>query len=113
MVPKRFDTHFFLAIAPEDHLAVHDGHENVDSVWIKPADAVEAARTGTRTIIYPTLRNVERLARFRSTDDALVECRTQPVIPVLPWSEKREDGTWLCIPKNAGYDICEEKMPAR
>ena len=113
MVPKRFDTHFFLAIAPEDHLAVHDGHENVDSVWIKPADAVEAARTGTRTIIYPTLRNVERLARFRSTDDALAECRTQPVIPVLPWSEKREDGTWLCIPKNAGYDICEEKMPAR
>ncbi|MGD8833121.1 MAG: MBL fold metallo-hydrolase, partial [Pseudomonadales bacterium] len=34
MVPKRFDTHFFLAAAPADHLAVHDGHESVDSVWI-------------------------------------------------------------------------------
>jgi hypothetical protein len=27
--------------------------------------------------------------------------------------EKREDGTYLCIPPEAGYDISEEKMPDR
>ncbi len=113
MVPRRFDTHFFIAVAPEDHLAAHDGYENVDSVWITAADAVEAARTGTRTIIFPTLRNLERLAKFSSAGDAMENCRTQPVVPVLPWSEKRDDGMWLCIPKNAGYDVCEEKMPER
>lgn len=113
MVPKRFDTHFFIAVAPEDHLAAHDGHENVDSVWITAADAVEAARTGSRTIIFPTLRNLERLAKFQSAEEAIRHCHTQPVVPVLPWSEKRADGTWLCIPTNAGYDICEEKMPER
>ena len=113
MLPKRFDTHFFLAVAPEDHLAVHDGHENVDSVWIRPGDAVEAARLGTRTIIYPTLRNVERLARFTTPAEAIAECGLQAVIPIEPWNEQRDDGTWLCIPTNAGYDICEEKMPAR
>jgi len=113
MVPKRSDTHFFIAVAPEDHLALHDGHENVDSVWITAADAVAAAKDGSRTIIFPTLRNLERLAKFTSTADALNNCKTQPVVPVLPWSEKRDDGMWLCIPTNAGYDLCEEKMPAR
>ncbi|MGH7210556.1 MAG: NUDIX hydrolase, partial [Acetobacteraceae bacterium] len=33
MMPKRFDTHFFLVPAPADQLAVHDGAESVDSVW--------------------------------------------------------------------------------
>ena len=34
MMPKRFNTHFYLAKAPEDHVAMHDGHESVDSIWI-------------------------------------------------------------------------------
>jgi hypothetical protein len=28
--PKRFDTHFFLAAAPSDQVALHDGQEAVD-----------------------------------------------------------------------------------
>ena len=42
--PKRFDTHFFLAAAPPDQVALHDGHEAVDSVWIAPATALERCR---------------------------------------------------------------------
>jgi len=34
--PRRFDTWFFLAEAPEDQIALHDGSESVDSVWIAP-----------------------------------------------------------------------------
>ena len=35
-MPKRFDTWFFLVDAPADQVAVHDGHESVDSLWITP-----------------------------------------------------------------------------
>src|SRR5439155_10050425 len=38
--PKRFDTWFFLAEAPEDQIALHDGSESVDSVWIQPQQAI-------------------------------------------------------------------------
>src|SRR5690606_23695786 len=31
-VPKRFDTHFFLAPVPYDHQLLHDGRESVDSI---------------------------------------------------------------------------------
>src|SRR5690348_11925547 len=32
--PKRFDTHFFLAEAPQGQLAAHDDLETTESVWI-------------------------------------------------------------------------------
>ncbi len=113
MMPKRFDTHFFLAAAPEDHLAVHDGSENVDSVWINAGDAVAEARAGKRTVIFPTMRNLERLAKYGSIDAAFEDAAAQTIVPILPWTEKREDGNYICIEKNAGYDVTEEKLPEK
>lgn len=113
MVPKRFDTHFYLAAAPADHLAVHDGHESVDSVWISPADAVAGAEAGTYTVIFPTLRNLEMLGESPDVDGALADAAQRTIVSVLPWTEQRSDGTWLCIPPEAGYAVSEEKMPER
>jgi 8-oxo-dGTP pyrophosphatase MutT (NUDIX family) len=113
MMPKRFDTHFFLAEAPSDHLAVHDGKESVDSVWVRPGDVLEQAAAGTRTVIFPTLRNVEKLATFPTVADALSAAAASAVVRVLPWIERRDDGAWLCIPREAGYAVSEERMPDR
>jgi len=113
MLPKRFDTHFFLAAAPTDHLAVHDGHESVDSVWIRPADALDQARRGERTIIFPTLRNIEKLGAYDSVAAAIAGTQADAIVRVLPWMEKRDDGMFLCIPREAGYAVSEERMPDR
>ncbi len=111
MMPKRFDTHFFAASAPDDHLALHDGHESVDSVWIRPGVALEEAQAGKRTIIFPTLRNIEKLAKYASVEEVMTSCAGSPPFPVLPWVERRDDGNYLCIPPEAGYDVNEEFMP--
>jgi 8-oxo-dGTP pyrophosphatase MutT (NUDIX family) len=111
MMPKRFDTHFFLAAAPADHLAVHDGHESVDSVWITPAEAIADAAAGKRTVIFPTLRNVEKLGISASVAEAVAAAAGATPVRVLPWMDKRDDGTYLCIPREAGYAVSEEKMP--
>lgn len=110
MMPKRFDTHFYLAIAPSDHVALHDGHESVDSVWIQPATALVEAEEGKRTIIFPTRLNIEMLGESHSVDSAIEMAQQREVVTVLPYIEKREDGGWLCIPKEAGYSVSEEKM---
>ena len=112
-LPKRFDTHFYLAVAPADHLAVHDGHESVDSVWIRPADAFADAEAGRRTIIFPTLRNIAKLGMSNTTAEALAAAQADTIVTVLPTMEKREDGMYLCIPPEAGYDLSEERMPER
>ena len=113
MMPKRFDTYFYLAVAPEDHLAIHDGVESVDSVWISPLDALEGARSGKYTIIFPTRLNVELLAESTSVEDAFSASMQRNIVPVLPWTEQREDGNYVCIPTDAGYKTTAEKMAAR
>ncbi len=103
-MPKRFDTHFFLAAAPEDQLALHDGHESVDSVWICPQAALGEAESGRRTIIYPTLMNLVRLAESRDVADALERARQQPIVTVQPALARGADGkNELAIPADAGY----------
>lgn len=110
MMPKRFDTYFYLAVAPADHLAIHDGHESVDSVWISPRDALAGNESGRYTIIFPTRLNVELIAESTSVQSALDDARARKIVPVLPWMEKREDGNYICIPEDAGYAVNAEKM---
>lgn len=57
-VHRRFDTKFFAAVAPSDQRARHDGAETVDSMWVRPADAIARARAGEVMIILPTRRNL-------------------------------------------------------
>lgn len=110
MMPKRFDTHFYLAKAPDDHIAIHDGHESVDSIWISPGSALAGTENETYTIIFPTQLNIEMLSESSSVENALEMAKARTIVPVLPRIEKRQDGNYLCIPAEAGYRISEMKM---
>ncbi len=106
-MPKRFDTHFYLARVPRDQVAGHDGHENVDSVWISPRQVIEDARAKRRTVIFPTLSNVVRLAEASSVEDAFARAAAATIVPIRPWLEKRPEGKFVCIPKDAGFALNE------
>lgn len=110
MMPKRFDTDFFLAAAPSDHVAVHDGHESVDSIWIRPDAALAGAADGTYTVIFPTRLNIEMLAESADVTTAIADAGARTIVTVLPVTEQREDGNYIVIPKDAGYRVSEEKM---
>jgi len=101
---KRFDTHFFLAPAPGGHAATHDGHEAVDSVWITPAAALAEAKAGSKTLLFPTRLNLQRLAEAENLAHALAVAAARPVVTVQPVLEAGEDGRkMLRIPIEAGY----------
>jgi len=109
-MPKRFDTWFYLVPAPRDQVAAHDGEESVDSVWIAPDAAISDAQAKRRTIIFPTLRNVIKLARSKSVADAIARARSAPIVPVLPTVGQRADGPVIQIPAEADYDITEAPL---
>lgn len=102
-MPKRFDTWFFLAVAPEDQLALHDGHEAVESVWLTAQQALDGAATGKYTVIFPTERNLWKLARHRTAQEAFAATRADTIVTVTPVLKKEEDGVYLHIPAEAGY----------
>jgi 8-oxo-dGTP pyrophosphatase MutT (NUDIX family) len=110
MMPKRFDTYFYLAAAPGDHLAVHDGHESVDSVWIEPATALLDAEEKRRTVIFPTRLNIEKLGRSSSVDEALAVAHKTSVVTVEPEVREIDGVSKLCIPAEADYSVTEEAM---
>jgi 8-oxo-dGTP pyrophosphatase MutT (NUDIX family) len=112
-MPKRFDTHFFLVAAPPAQLAVHDGHESVDSLWTTVPSALELEKSGQRTIIFPTLQNMRKLGRSTSVANALETARRDTIVTVLPRFEKDPDGTTMMVlPEEAGYDVVRAPMPA-
>lgn len=103
---KRFDTMFYLAAAPFDHTAEHDGSESVDSIWIKPEQALADGAEGRRAVMFPTRLNLEKVAESSSVDAALEAARASKIVTVLP----RMDGDVLRIPAEAGYSVSEEPI---
>jgi 8-oxo-dGTP pyrophosphatase MutT (NUDIX family) len=109
--PRRFDTWFFLAEAPEDQVALHDGSESVDSVWIQPQVALAEATGGKRTLVHATTKNLELLAEARTVAEALSQASQRKVVTVQPWVEERDGKRFLRIPEGAGYRNLMREMP--
>ena len=109
-MPKRFDTWFFLVEAPPDHVALHDGHESVDSLWITPRAADAEREAGRRSIIFPTLLNLRKLGRAATVADAFEAARREPIVTVLPRVEKRGDTPTMVLPPDAGYEVVEAPL---
>jgi len=103
--PRRYDTRFFLAVAPERQTAAHDGRELTDSAWVPPAVALEKARTREWTIIFPTVRNLMLLNAFQTVRDAESHARHLRHIPmILPRVVRDEKGTRILMPGDEGYE---------
>jgi 8-oxo-dGTP pyrophosphatase MutT (NUDIX family) len=107
---KVFDTRFYLARAPEGAEPVVDGNENVRVFWASARAVLDSADRGDATIIFPTRRNLERLALFASFADAAADARAHPVRTITPWIEARDDGKHLCIPDDLGYPVTSEPL---
>jgi NUDIX domain. len=80
--PRRFDTRFFVAPAPAGQAASHDTSETVESVWTTPTRALERRRAGEIHLVFPTIKNLESLARFPSSTDLLEAARAIDSVPL-------------------------------
>ena len=107
-----FDTHFYIAQAPADATATVDATENVRLAWKTAAQVLAESDAGAATIIYPTRRNLERLARFGDFAAARADAATHPIRTITPFLETRDGVEHLCIPGDCGYPITSEPLTA-
>jgi 8-oxo-dGTP pyrophosphatase MutT (NUDIX family) len=85
--PIRFDTWFYLAVAPEDAPEPRvDGVEIVDFRWLNAADALAAAAAGGFKLALPTEKQLELLGSFGSASQAIASARERvgEIRPVEP-----------------------------
>ncbi len=105
--PKRYDTYFFLAPAPPDQQAQHDGHEAVASVWVPPTQAAADGAAHRVKMIFATRFNLQKLARSNDAQSAFAAARADTIVTVCPEYRESPKGTLWCIPIEAGYGISE------
>ena len=110
MMPKRFDTHFFIAAAPAGQAGLHDGREMVDSIWLRPKDAIKDGEEGRRQVIFPTRMNLALIADCESVAQAMEETRQRKVVTVLPKMDTSGSEPVLRIPAEAGYPVSTEPI---
>jgi 8-oxo-dGTP pyrophosphatase MutT (NUDIX family) len=106
--PKRYDTSFFLARAPEGQVADHDRVEITDQRWSTPAAALAAHRADELHMIYPTIRNLEEMTGKASVDELVAYAEGRPQIPrVIPHFAQTAEGWRVLHPDDPGFPLDE------
>jgi 8-oxo-dGTP pyrophosphatase MutT (NUDIX family) len=103
-VPIRFDTHFFLAPAPEGQEARPDGSETVDARWFTPAGALAAYEDDEIELVFPTIKHLEQLAGFASADELLAWAAGREIVPVVPHVVEEGRVERVVLPGEPGYE---------
>lgn len=105
-----FDTRFYIARAPEGQVASVDTTENVRLFWSSAADTLAKAAAGEAQLVFPTRRNLERLALHDGYAALIADAGAYPVEKIRPWQEERDGEVHLCIPDHLGYPVVTEPM---
>jgi 8-oxo-dGTP pyrophosphatase MutT (NUDIX family) len=103
-VQVRFDTWFFVAAAPPGAEPSVDGSECVDARWLRPADALDAHARDELFLVFPTIKNLERLGETASVAETLAAARAREVVAVQPRVVLRDGGASVLLPGEPGYD---------
>lgn len=108
---NRFDTRFFVAALPAGQTAVHDGHENTDSVWLTPRDALQRYWDGDISLAPPQIMGLSHLCRHAHAAGVLqaAHATLPPVIQPEPISV---DGVRaVCYPGDPLHPIAQRALP--
>lgn len=113
VVPKRFDTFFYLIDMPDDQAARHDGREAVENEWVSAREALRRGDAGERTILFPTRQNLRLLSQTSTIAEAVSASRGRSRRQVMPRIETRDDGQrFLRLSPEDGYGEVLEALTA-
>jgi 8-oxo-dGTP pyrophosphatase MutT (NUDIX family) len=107
-VPIRFDTRFYVAVAPPHCKPRVDGNEIVDAAWIEPAEALAKHADGEMELVFPTIKHLEALLPYPTADELIEAARDWEVSPVLPRVVEVDGTTRILLPGEEGYELGED-----
>lgn len=106
-----FDARFFLIDLGTGAVEVTvDATENTRLFWTSAAEALRLADAGDIHIIFPTRRNLDRLALFATFAEARAQAEAIPVRMITPSHGERDGEPCLMIPEDLGYPVTFQPM---
>lgn len=110
-ITRVYDTRFYLANLGTGAVDVSIDHaENTRLFWVSAQGALDAAERGEIKLIFPTRRNLERLALFASYEEARAQAEAIPVRTIMPQVVEEGGKAWLTILGDAGYPVTAELL---
>ena len=101
---RRFDTRFFVAVAPALQTPSHDDTETVAHVWVGVNEALDKYRRKELEMVFPTVRTLETLASFPDTAALMAHARAERIVPrILPRASSGRDGRRMLVPTDYAY----------
>ena len=106
-----FDTRFYLADLGTGSVQVSkDDTENRHLFWASARDTLDMADRGELSVIFPTRRNLERLALFDDFASASAHAATVPIQTISPSRVEIDGIMHLTIPEGLGYPVTAQPL---
>jgi len=101
--PVRFDTRFYVALAPAHSPPRPDGAETTEAAWISPREALERHRSDEMPLVFPTIKHLESLLPYAEAQEVLEAARNREIVPVVPRVVGKGDDRRVVLPGDPGY----------
>jgi 8-oxo-dGTP pyrophosphatase MutT (NUDIX family) len=103
--PRRYDTRFFVALAPQGQPATHDANELDADRWMRPVDALAAHERGEFDMVRPTIKNLEAISHFSTAIEVVDYARALgPITAIEPRIMERDGVGVIVIPGDEGFN---------
>lgn len=108
---RRFDTRFFLGVAPAEQTGRHDDYETTASFWARPADILARNAKNEVTLLPPTNRSLTLLADCADTKAAIALSAAANLSPICPRIVPAGDSVAIVLPGDPEHDVREPRVP--
>jgi 8-oxo-dGTP pyrophosphatase MutT (NUDIX family) len=102
-VSVRFDTRFYVALAPAHSPPRPDGREVIEAGWFAPAGALARHTAGELDLVFPTVKHLESLLPYSSSGEVLEAAGHRDIEPVMPRVVGRGADSRIVLPGDPGY----------
>jgi len=108
---KRFDTRFFVSVAPPDQIAAHDNHETTESLWVQPREALAQYWRQDIELAAPQIMTLAHLSRFNTAAQVLASAAQRAPALIRPEPHDIDGVRVVCYPGDPMHPIAERAIP--
>ncbi len=103
IVPVRFDTRFYVALAPAHSPPRPDGSETTEAAWISPREALDRHRRKDMSLVFPTIKHLESLLPYGNAAEVLAAAEERSMEPIIPRVVGEGEERRVVLPGEPGY----------
>ncbi len=102
---RRFDTRFFVALAPTDHEAAHDAHEVTEITWLRPEAALRQYWDHQMGLAPVQLITLMQLVQHDSAASVMAQARSHKPLHIEPEPFDQDGQRVICYPGDPRHPL--------